>query len=287
MKYRPGMLRVVAYACAALAFLAFLSAALVIWSHGLHPPMDDFGAYWNAGRNIGFDDPLYQPSGEYRYAPWFAWVWAPLTAMPEPAVRVGWYAVLLAASASVLLPMIRFGLAGWCSAGVLSVFFVDGAATGNVSPLMAAVLFHGLPRRAGPLAIALCASLKAVPIVLVLVYVGRRQWRAAGGTLLLTALLVAPMLLYGLGGFAVRPMPTMYGLGTTPVLWIATAAAAALAALLLARTRYAWLAGSIAGLAASPHLFLHYFALLAPGLAGVRSDAPERREPAGVTADDR
>ncbi|HET9879794.1 MAG TPA: hypothetical protein VFQ81_10890 [Candidatus Limnocylindria bacterium] len=259
-------LRFVPVVAAVGAFMAFLSAALVIWAHGLEPPMDDFQAYWDAGHHIGFGDSLYQPTGEFRYAPWFAWLWAPFTALPESTVRVGWYLLLLGASASVLLPMVRFGLAGWCAAGVMSVFFVDGAATGNVSPLMAAALFHALPNRVGPAAIAACASLKAVAIVLVIVYVGRREWASAAVTVALTAALVAPMLLYDVSGFAVAPMPTTYGLGTTPVLWGGLALIALGVAYRLSRTPFAWLAASLASLAASPHLFLHYFALIAPGL---------------------
>jgi hypothetical protein len=204
----------------------------------------------------------------YRYAPWFAWLWAPFTIFPEPAVRLAWYLILIAASLSVLLPMVRYGLAGWCAAGVMSVFFVDGAVTGNVSPLMAAVLFHSLPRRVGPAAIAAVASLKGISLVLVVVYVGRRDWRSVATTAAILAALMAPLLLYDLSYFAFEPLPTPYGLGRLPVIWVAAAVAGIVATLWLSKTRFAWLAGSVASLAAAPHLFLHYFALLAPGLAG-------------------
>lgn len=266
-----------AVAVAVLAFLAFLSAALVIWAHGPHPPMDDFAAYWQAGEHVRTGGLLYGPVPDppqptvYRYAPWFAWIWAPFTVLPESVVRLAWYLILLAASVSVLLPMLRHGLAGWCAAGVFSVFFVDGAATGNVSPLMAAALFFALPTRFGPVAIAACASLKVFPLLLVLVYVGRRDWRSTALTLAVGAILVAPMLLYDLSQIKAEPLPTTYGLGTLPALWIGATLAGIAVTMRFAPSRYAWLVGLSASLVASPHLFLHYFALIAPGMKPPRS----------------
>lgn len=258
---------------AVLAFFPLLSSALVIWTHRLSPPMDDFTAYWIAGQHIRTGGMLYGPVPTppepvvYRYAPWFAWLWAPLTVFPEAYVRVGWYLILMAASVSVLLPLLKYRLAGWCAAAVLSVFFVDGAATGNVSPLMAAALFWALPNRSGPFAIAATASLKGISILLIIVYLGRRDWRSAAIAVLSTAVLVAPTLLYDLSNFVFEPLPTPYGLGTMPVIWVGVSLLAVLVTLKFANTRFGWLAGSLASLAAAPHLFLHYLALIAPGVA--------------------
>lgn len=258
-----------------LCFVPVLSAAFTLSAHGLEPPMVDFPAYWLAGEHVRSGEMLYGPVPDppapvvYRYAPWFAWAWAPATFLPESVVRVGWYLLLLAASVSVLLVMTRYGLAGWCAAALMSVFFVDGAHVGNVSPLMAAALFHALPGRFGPLAIAATASLKGYPLILAMVYLGRRDWRSLGLTLALTALLVAPILLYDLAHFAFAPLPTDFGLGTVPAVWVATTLLGLLATLLLARTPYAWIIASMASVAAAPHLFLHYFCMLAPGVKGV------------------
>jgi hypothetical protein len=257
-----------------LSFGPLFAAALVVWSLGISPAMNDFTAYWLAGEHVRTGAMLYGPVPVppepvvYRYAPWFAWLWAPFTLYPHDFVRAGWYLLLLAASVSVLLPLTRRGLAGWCLAAVMSVFFVDGASGGNASPLLAAALFHGLPsRRFGPLAIAVTASLKGFPLILVLVYISRREWRLAALTLLYTGILVAPILLYDLSAFAFDPLPTPYGLGTMPVVWVIAAVSGVAATLWLARTPYAWLVASLASLAAAPHLFLHYFALIAPGAA--------------------
>lgn len=62
------------------------------------------------------------------------------------------------------------------------------------------MLVWGVERRSGPLWIAIGASLKAVSLLLALVYAGLGEWRRAGLALLLTAVMVAPAFLYDLSG---------------------------------------------------------------------------------------
>ena len=62
----------------------------------------------------------------------------------------------------------------------------------------------GVERRSGPLWIALAASMKIFPILLALVYAGRRQWWAFGATVVITAFLWLPaFLLYDLSTYPV------------------------------------------------------------------------------------
>ena len=79
----------------------------------------------------------------------------------------------------------------------------------------------GVERRSGPIWIALGASLKAVPLALALVYAGRGEWRKAAVAAGLTALLVAPMLLFDLSGYSTDPGPNQNSLaGVSPFLFI-------------------------------------------------------------------
>ena len=64
------------------------------------------------------------------------------------------------------------GLAGLCAFALIIPFQLDGAAYGNVQPLLVLMLVAGVEHRTGPLWIAIGASLKGVPIVLALVYFG-------------------------------------------------------------------------------------------------------------------
>lgn len=237
--------------------------------------MGDFDAYWQAGQRIVAGEPLYFTPADhadptiYRYAPWFAWAWAPLTFLPYYLVQAVW-AILLAA-------------AGWYAVWRVKghpVIFLLGPSMlaavwyGNVQALMLAGLVFGLERRSGPAWIALAASLKAVPLLLVLVYLGRREWSKAAWTLGLTAALVAPMLLYDLSAYPAAGQ--MIGLAReAPLAWGAGALLGAGLTLHLARTRYAWLAASATVLLALPRFAPYELSLLLPAVS--RSPEPTHR----------
>jgi len=220
----------------------------------------DMGAYWNAAMRLREGEALYpaltdsEASDVYRYAPWFAWAWVPLTLLPREIVNVLWSGILLAASAGALIPLVR--VRAWLAVAFFAPILVGISAIGNVQPLLVAALVLGVERRSGPLWIAAAASLKAVPILFVLTYVGRREWLRAGATILLTALLVAPMLFHDLNQY-----PTGAGGAVVLLEWPAIYALAVSAAILLtlrlARSRYAWLASSTATILALPRLFVY------------------------------
>jgi len=153
---------------------------------------------------------------------------------------------------------------------------LQAAVFGNVQPLLVLVLLWGVERRGGPLWIALGASLKAAPLVLALVYAGRGEWRRAGLTVALTALLVAPAFAFDLSAY-----PTALGGGQMSLtevsvwLWLPVALVAMGATLALARTRFGWLAGSIAMIFTLPRLLDYEFNFVLVGLAELK----ERRVP--------
>jgi hypothetical protein len=192
----------------------------------------------------------------YHYSPWFAALFVPLLALPVEVVRVAWSALLLAASALALAPALRsHGLGAYPVVALMAFLLLNVVAEGNVQPLLLAGLVWSLERRAGPLAIGVAASLKITPILLALVYVGRGQWWRAVLAALVAGILVAPTLLFELPATATATGGT--GLFTSaPVVWAATVAVAVGATLLLARTRFAWLAASAATILALPRLLV-------------------------------
>jgi hypothetical protein len=120
----------------------------------------------------------------------------PLTLLPRGLVAVGWEVALLAAAAAVLVPLLnRSGLA---LAALLGPLLFAVTAGGNVQALLVCALLYGIHRPSGPIWVAIAASLKATPILLVAVYAARREWGRVAVTLALTALLVAPMAAYDL-----------------------------------------------------------------------------------------
>jgi hypothetical protein len=167
----------------------------------------DMDAYWNAALRLREGQPLYPALADssaadvYRYAPWFAWAWVPLTFLPKLAVGIGWSAILLAATAWALRPLMRPDLTSLAALMLLGSFLVWAASVGNVQPLLIAALVHGLERRSGPVWVGVVASLKAVPILYALIYVGRGEWLRAATALVVAALLAAPFLLYDLSRY--------------------------------------------------------------------------------------
>jgi hypothetical protein len=151
-----------------------------------------------------------------------------------------------------------------------------------VQPLLIAGLVIGLERRWGPIAIAAAASLKAFPIALALVYLGRGEWRRFIATLLLTAALVAPMLLFDLSRYTVDgPREgTLYDI--SPMLWAAPVAALVVLTVVLARRRsvHAWLAAAAAVVVGLPRMLSYDITFLLAGLAEPVTD-PEDEGTAG------
>lgn len=237
----------------------------------------DMSAYWNAALRLQAGGPLYvagipTDSDLYRYAPWFAYVWIPFTHLPREAVLLVWMTLCISAAIASVAPLLWRGPAGWATLALLLPFQLEGAAYGNVQPLVVLALLWGLERRSGPLWIAFAASLKGTPILLATVYAGRGEWRMAGIALGLTALLVAPMLFFDLGGYSTRIGGGQMSLLTVSVfLWVPVAALATAATWLMARTRYAWLVAAVAVVLALPRFLLYEAGFVLVGLAGPRT----------------
>lgn len=272
------MIRLVAAAIA----LAAIGAFSVMGLSQLTIPgwwFQDSEAYFQAAERLRDGAPLYpalaseDASAVYRYAPWFAVAWVPLTALPKTVAFVAWtIAMLLAAGYCAWVPLRHRSLAGLALALLAVALLVPAAATGNVQPLLVAALTWGVERRSGPLWIALAASLKAAPVLLVAVFVGRRQWWRATLTLAITLLLVMPMLLFDLANY---PTDTGAAAGPLPD-WLAVTVGLLLAviAVPLARTRYGWLSAAAALVFAIPRWSYYQPSFLLIGLATKGTDRP-------------
>jgi Glycosyltransferase family 87 len=252
--------------------------------------LEDANAYWNAALRLRTGGDLYPAAAAvnapdtYRYAPWFAWIWIPVSLAPKPAVHVGWSAVLVLSSILALVPLLRFrSVAGVCLAALMGGLLIRTASTGNVHPLVIAALVWGVPSRRAPIWIGVTASLKVVPLAYVLIYLGRREWTSAATGLAVAGVLWLPALLYDLGSYPVEPGETFSLLQIGgPVVWAVAALTAGLATIGLARTPYRWLAGSVTAIAALPRLALYDLTYLMTGASGRRQGDDEhgRRAPA-------
>lgn len=249
--------------------------------------LSDMPAYDHAAQRLLSGQPLYPPladptaSDVYRYAPWFALAWTPMLALPIELRGVVWSLILVGASVLAAWPLLSSRRLLPVALGVFSATWLIGAAKwGNVEPLMIALLVWGVPRRCGPVAVGIAASLKGVPILLALVWIGRGEWRKAALAVLVAGILLAPMLLFDLSHYpieatAVLSVRRAFG----DVAWIALTAALSVATLLVSRTRWAWLTADVAALSAYPQLPLYRLGMLLVGLdrAPVEADPIEHR----------
>lgn len=265
----PGLKGVSLGVLAAFAVLALSQVHSTWW-------FQDSAAYWGAALRLREGEPLYpmlasqDASSVYRYAPWFAFAWVPLTLLPESLVLGTWSLAMATAAGYCAWVPLSYRSAAGIALGLLAVaLLMPAAASGNVQPLIVAILLWGVERRSGPLWIAAAASLKAAPILLVGVFLGRRQWWRAAITLAITAFLVIPMLLFDLAHYptaaaaATGPLPTMLSLAVAAVL-VALAVG-------LARTRYGWLAAAAAVMLAIVRWSYYQPTFLLVGLAQRRS----------------
>lgn len=276
---RPVMKRVARRLPAALALFICVGYGLgnTIWSATVWE-IPDVGAYWNAAIRLREGAALYpefadvNASEVYRYAPWFAYAWIPLTYLPRWMVDGGWSAVLVGASISVLLPAFWLGdRAAIAFTAIIGSFMILIASRGNVQPLMILVLAFGVERRSGPFWIALCASLKATPILYALVYAMRGEWMKFAVTISLTGILVAPIALFDLTAYTTDPgiSHSLYSL--SPILFGMVAVISVLVAIYIAwRHRpWAWLAVSVAVIFCLPRYFPYELTFLFVGLVPV------------------
>jgi hypothetical protein len=266
-----------------LAVLIALTAwALLTYALSREPGVD-VAAYWNAAERLRTGEPLYaggpsNASDLYRYAPWFAYAWIPLTYLPRDLVTAGWVGLMVAEAILSTLPLLRRGPAGWAAWAIFTPMQLAGAVFGNVQPLLVLMLLWGVERRSGPIWIAVGASLKAVPILLALVYAGRGEWARAAWSAALAAALVVPTFLFDLSGYSTATGPNQISLaGVSVLLYLPVALAATVAAFLMAPTRYAWLVASVAMVATLPRLLTYEIGFLLVGVASASHGSSHRR----------
>lgn len=252
----------------AIGIIGGMAGANVIWTLQTWP-MGDIQIYWDAGQRVLNGDPLYpgtSPYTSFRYAPWFAWMWAGFSIVPYWFVAGVWQGALLVACAAIAIPFVRNGVFGIAFAGLMVPLLFAVSAGGNVQALLVVSLLYGLDRRSGPLWIAVAASLRATPIAFAAVYAARREWTRFWLTMALTAILVAPMLLYNPESLISDVAGREPGLlAQSPLLYAAVSIASVTAVAVLAwrRSPYAVLGAAAAAVLASPKLFAYDVTTLA------------------------
>lgn len=232
--------------------LALISIhAGIVWTDGQ--------VYWMAAERLRDNESLYPAAGDpeiafYKYAPWFAWAWVPLTFLPEPMVAIGWTAAMVAAWAVPLPAALRAGWQGRSIAFLAGPPMLVAALGGNIQPAVVAALWAGLDRRWGPVAIGFSASMQVFPILFLITDAARRRWTRVAMGIAVAAILWLPALAYGITDYPEVIGGVLSLWKVSPVLY---AMVVALAVGWAWRQRN-WAAASLVVLAATSARFIPY-----------------------------
>jgi hypothetical protein len=246
-----------------------LASWAVLWNPA------DAGAYYDAAVRLTHGENLYAPMHPeahevYRYAPWFAVAWIPLTLLPRDLALHLWSLAMLACSIIAVWPLLRRGTPAALALGaLLGAFLAETSMFGNAHPAIVAALVVAARSRWLPVVLGITASLKLVPIVFILPWVRARQWAKAGLALTVAAILWAPALLHDLSGYETDPGTGLLSFyAVSPYLWAVLAALAAIVAgwAVWTRSRWAWIALALLTFLGPPRVALSYLGFLAPAI---------------------
>jgi hypothetical protein len=249
--------------------LGYLAYTLASWFLVWNPA--DGGAYYDAASRLTHGQPLYPPINPeahevYRYAPWFAVAWIPLTALPRDLALHAWSLAMLACAVAAVWPLLsRPTWARVALAILVGQTLIETAMFGNAHPLVVAILVWTAGRRSFPAWVGVAASIKLVPIAFALVWAGRRQWVPALIAVGTAAVLFAPLLFFDLCSYPTDPGTGLLSLyAVSPPLWAAVALAtlAVTAWLAVRGSPYAWVAAAVLMFLGPPRVVTSYLGFL-------------------------
>lgn len=234
----------------------------------------DMEAYWQAAMRLRAGAPLYPALTDldahnvYRYAPWFAAAWIPLTFIPKAAIATAWVGLMFICALVALYPLAKHGTPGRIFLALIAPLMIQSAWFGQVQPLLVMSLILGIGRNSGPVWIGIAASLKASPILFVLVYVARREWKKVIASILVAAILGAPTFFFDLSDYPFNAGVSVSLWSVEPILGVAGAVLAIGLGIWIALSQPRWghLAAGAATLFAAPRAYLDLISYLLPAV---------------------
>lgn len=253
--------------------LGWLAYTLASWFLAWNPA--DARAYYLAAERLRDGEPLYaamHPDAHevFRYAPWFAVAFLPLTLLPMDVATHAWSLAMLACAGLAVIPVLRLGgREAVLVSALLGALLAETAMFGNAHPLVVALLSWTIGRRSAPWWLGVATSIKLVPIGFVAPWL---RLRAPRDTLLavgVSVLLFAPMLLFDLSGYVTSPGTGLMSIyAASPWLWAVAAfvAIVVLGWLVAAGSPYAYVAAAVAMFVVPPRVSTAYLAFLLPAV---------------------
>lgn len=253
----------------------------------VHPDAD---AYWLAAQRLRDGQALYGgPRGDetqiYRYAPWFAFAWVPLTYFGKETAFLLWRLTLVVSTVAAVWPLLRRPTrASVTLAVLLGGLLLSNLPAANATPLIVAMLVAGLRTSVGPVLLGLAGSLKLFPLLLVGGYVAERRWLAAAVSIGVASMLWLNILAFDILVYTQIGGPSFYVggvslFGVSPLIWAAEAVTLTLVVLrlIIRRSPWAWLGVSVLIPAAVPRVWLPDAAYILAAVPPTRTAASPRR----------
>ena len=279
---RSRRVRLVLIAASVLGLIIGLDTLVL---HLRLDPLADVRAYYDAGARLNAGLPLYVQTattddpGFYRYPPLLAIAFRPLALLPYETAALIWEAFLIVLFVGTL---VRLGLRNewtWIVSGWLAAPIAWSLAVGQAQVAVTFLVALG-----APWAVALAGHLKILPVIVVIYWLGRRDWRAVGRFVAwFVGLSVLTFVLEPAGTIAFIGFSDLAQVGDvqnrslyaiSPVLWGAFVIALLGLALRYAPSRAGWALAVSASVLVSPRLLLYQLSTLQ---AAVRppDDAPD------------
>lgn len=278
-------------AIVAFAIVGAIAGLLLTWYHLTTDPLADAHAYFDAAVRLNHGQPLYpagadpNAAGSYGFPPLLAVALRPIVLLGWPAFAAIWEAIVVV-SFVLLLRRLGAGAMTWLALGILAVPAGWCLAIGQAQVPLTLLLAIGQPW-----SIALGANLNLFTALAALWWIGRRDVQATGAFVawvILFGLAQAVLELNGslafvrtLGADQVGTLLRGSPFALAPLTWALLVGLGIIATLVLARSRWGWIAAVVlSSLAALPLLPYRLYGLLAavrePEIAGMEEARPFR-----------
>ena len=276
--------RIVNYVLFVLAVLGAAAGVAVAWMHVVGDPLADALPYYEAASRLNAGQPLY-PAGLdpnanhiYLYPPLLAVLLRPLALLGYPAFAFIWELVVVGCFVALVRHLGVRRQSTWIAIGILGIPIGWALSVAQAHVPLTLLLAIGQP-----FSVAVAANIKLFPALIVLYWLGRREWQSAMAFVTWMALLALAQLLLEPGGtIAYVRQLGVEQLGepgvlrnfspftVSPLLWLGLLFVGAALTIVAARYRWGWAVAVSFATLAPPRLLVY---MLTGLLAALRRPA--------------
>ena len=271
----PATKRVLYLLWFAAAVIGAAAGLAVAYMHIVGDPLNDARAYYDAASRLNHGAALYpdgiDPSTNriYLYPPLLAMVLRPIALLPYEWFAVIWELIVVVSFVLLIRVLGANRKETWLAMGVLGIPIGWALTVAQAHIPMTLLIAIGQPW-----SIALAANIKLFPALIVLWWLGRREFEAVAAFMMWSALFILAQVLVnandtfayvqqiGFEQVALGEIRNWSPYALSPVIWASLLAVGAIATLALARTKWGWAVAVAFATLAPPRLLVYMFTSL-------------------------